>query len=160
MIMPSEPANSRPSVPDEADFLAWVEGEPLPKDREAAVGRALTGDRALARRLEAMRADRAAIKALPTIACPASLMAGVEAALQPVLERQMRGAAIAAHTAEPLGEETLLCLPLACQIPVKKGLKRSVARARPVPNPTASSAYWRRPTVRVVTGLIRPGGNR
>src|SRR6516225_5632350 len=38
----------------------------------------------------------------------------------------MRGAAIAAHTAEPLGEETLLCLPLACQIPVKKGLKRSV----------------------------------
>jgi hypothetical protein len=43
-----------------------------------------------------------------------------------VLERQMRGAAVVAHAAEPLGEEALLCLPSVCEIPAKKGPKRSV----------------------------------
>ena len=85
--MPAEPTNPRP--PDEADFLAWVEGEALPRDREAAVSRAIGADPALGRRLSSMRADRMALKSLAQVAAPASLMAGVEAALQPVLERQM-----------------------------------------------------------------------
>lgn len=87
--MTTQPPNSRPTPLDEGDLLAWVEGEPLPRDREKAVAIALGQDPALARRLEAMRADRKSIKALHTPAAPANLLAGVEAALQPVLERQM-----------------------------------------------------------------------
>jgi hypothetical protein len=80
---------SNPQPPDEADLLAWIEGEPLPRDREQVVARALGEDRVLARKLEAMRADRAAIKGIPEMAAPTGLMSAVEAALQPVLERQM-----------------------------------------------------------------------
>jgi hypothetical protein len=43
-----------------------------------------------------------------------------------VLERQMRGAAVVVYTAEPLAEESLLCCPLACQIPAKEGPQRNV----------------------------------
>src|SRR4029077_6520928 len=38
----------------------------------------------------------------------------------------MRGTAIVAHAAEPLAEEKLECLPLACQIPAKKRPEGSV----------------------------------
>jgi hypothetical protein len=78
-----------PATPSEADCLAWVEGEPLPREREQALARAFGADPALARRLEAMRADRGALCSLETPAAPANLMAGVETALQPMLERQM-----------------------------------------------------------------------
>jgi hypothetical protein len=88
-IDPAQPGPHPPPLPDEADLLAWVEGEPLPRDKEAAVRRAMIDDQGLARRLEGMRADRAALRSLTAVSAPASLMASVEAALQPVLERQM-----------------------------------------------------------------------
>ncbi len=86
--MATNPSNPQPPA-DEAEFLAWVEGEPLARDREQAVARAMGADRALARRLEAMRADRAAHQGIADVAAPAGLMSGVEAALLPVLERHM-----------------------------------------------------------------------
>lgn len=87
--MPSDPSNPCPPVPDEADLLALIEGERLPRDREAALMRALDSNPRLARRIDAMRRDRAALRSLPEVSCPPGVMAAVEAALQPVLERQM-----------------------------------------------------------------------
>lgn len=85
-----KPANTpAPRPPDEGELLAWIEGERLPRERELAVAMALSQDAALARRLELMRADRDALGSLPSPAAPAGLMDAVEAALQPVLERQM-----------------------------------------------------------------------
>src|SRR5688572_15734830 len=83
------PNHNPAHTPDEADLLAWVEGERLPRDREAIVAAALTRDPALARQLELMRADRQAFSSLPEPSAPAGLMDSVEAALQPMLERQM-----------------------------------------------------------------------
>src|SRR5262245_22583953 len=114
--MTNSPHNpARPNMPDEADLLAWVEGESLPRERELAVARALQQDRKLARRLEAMRADRLALRALREPECPADVLAGVESALQPVLERQMllglsQGAPIEDH------------LPVSIVRPVKRSI--------------------------------------
>lgn len=87
--MPSPTPNPAFRASDEAELLAWVEGERLPRDRELAVAAALSKDPALARRLELMRADLAAVRALPEVSAPPGLMNAVEAALQPMLERQM-----------------------------------------------------------------------
>lgn len=73
----------------EADLLAWVEGEPLPRDTAAAVARALDADPALARLLGAMKRDRAAVRALPDEAAPDGLAASAQAMLEPALERRM-----------------------------------------------------------------------
>ena len=86
--MPDFPAKT--PRPDEADLLAFVEGESLPRDRELSVAKALEADPALARKMERMRADRAAFRALPDVKAPPGLMDAVEAALQPLLERQVR----------------------------------------------------------------------
>lgn len=87
--MPSTPANPGPRTPDEGDLLAFVEGEPLPREQERAVAAALAADPALARKLERMRADRSALRSMPAVAAPSGLLDAVESALQPVLERQM-----------------------------------------------------------------------
>jgi hypothetical protein len=90
--MSGPPDNFLPALPpgiDEVDLLAWVEGDPLPRNREVAVARLLSEHPALARRLEAMRGDRDAVRDLPADErAPAGLMQGVDAALQPLLERQ------------------------------------------------------------------------
>jgi hypothetical protein len=87
---PSGPHNvPSPGLPDEADLLAWVEGEALSPEANAAVARALLADPALARRLELMRRDREVLCSLPRERAPRDLVAGVEAALQPVLEREL-----------------------------------------------------------------------
>lgn len=70
-------------------MLAWVEGEPLSPEANAAVARALLADPALARQLELMRRDRIALCSLPEESAPRDLVAAVEAALQPVLEREL-----------------------------------------------------------------------
>lgn len=49
--------------PNELDLLAWIEGD-LSADRAEIVRRALDADPALASRLHAMRADRAALRAI------------------------------------------------------------------------------------------------
>lgn len=87
---PSGPHNvPSPGLPDEADLLAWVEGEALSPEANAAVARALLADPALARRLELMRRDREVLCSLPRERAPRDLVAGVEAVLQPVLEREL-----------------------------------------------------------------------
>jgi hypothetical protein len=110
-------------MPDEADLLAWVEGEPLPRDRELAVARALEADKRLARRLAAMKSDRSALCSMPEVACPPGLLRAVEAQLQPVLERQMLlglrdGEAIQDH------------LPVSIVQPVKKSIVAAFLRDR------------------------------
>src|SRR5262249_45834498 len=87
--MRNEPGNTARPAPDEGDLLAFIEGEALPRERELAVARELSGSPELARRLEAMRADREALRSLPQMSAPPGLLDAVEAALQPVLERQM-----------------------------------------------------------------------
>jgi len=87
--MPKPSHTPVPQPPDEGDLLAWIEGEKLPRDRELAVAAALSQDPGLARKLELLRADRQALCSLPEIPAPAGLMEAVEAALQPMLERQM-----------------------------------------------------------------------
>jgi anti-sigma factor RsiW len=82
----------RPSIPPppaEADLLALVEGDPLPAARRAAIQAYLAADPAMARRLERMRRDMAELRAMGDEPAPAGLLAGVEAQLQPILERQM-----------------------------------------------------------------------
>ena len=115
------PNHPRPQMPDEADLLAWVEGEPLPRDRELAVARALEADKRLARRLAAMKSDRSALCSMPEVACPPGLLRAVEAQLQPVLERQMLlglrdGEAIQDH------------LPVSIVQPVKKSIVAAFLR--------------------------------
>jgi len=75
--------------PDEADLLAWVEGEPLSAEANAAVAQALLSDPVLARKLESMRSDRVALQMLGEERAPRGLIASVETALQPVLEREL-----------------------------------------------------------------------
>jgi hypothetical protein len=85
--------NILPPLPpglDEVDLLAWVEGDALPRNREVAVARLLGENPGLARLLEGMRRDRETLRAMPAEErAPADLLAGVQAALQPVMERQM-----------------------------------------------------------------------
>src|SRR5579862_6004566 len=107
-----------PHTPDEADLLAWIEGEPLPRDREQAVARALGEDRTLARRLEAMRADRTALKSIGPVAAPVGLMSAVETALQPVLERQML---LGLREGEPVADR----LPISIVQPVKRSIMQA-----------------------------------
>ena len=73
--------NSTPR-PDDADLLAFVEGHPLPREREVAVLRALDADPMLARQLELLRADRAALMSLADEPAPAGLIEAAEAALE------------------------------------------------------------------------------
>lgn len=80
---------NNPIRPDEADLLAWVEGEKLSPEMDAAVARLLMGDPGLARELDAMRGDRDVLRSLEDEKAPAGLIESVEAALQPVLERQL-----------------------------------------------------------------------
>lgn len=87
--MASGPDNMNGRRPDEADLLAWVEGKKLSPELDAAVARLLVNDPKLARELELMREDRLAMRLLRDEAAPAGLMDSVEAALQPVLERQL-----------------------------------------------------------------------
>lgn len=119
----SGPNHARPQMPDEADLLAWVEGEPLPRDRELAVARALEADKALARRLEAMRRDQAVLCSMPEVACPPGLVRAVESQLQPMLERQMLldlrdGASVHDH------------IPISIVQPVKKSIVAAFLRDR------------------------------
>lgn len=84
--------NTNPNLPaglQESDLLALVEGEALPRERAAAVSKALAANPACARLVEAMRRDRAAMRAMGEAQAPAGLMDSVEAAVQQVLERQM-----------------------------------------------------------------------
>ncbi len=79
-----------PIGPEEADLLAWVEGEKLSPAMDAAVARLLMSNPVLARELEAMRRDRDALQSLEDeFSAPAGLIESVESALQPVLERQL-----------------------------------------------------------------------
>jgi anti-sigma factor RsiW len=91
--MTESPDNFLPPLPpglDEVDLLAWVEGDPLPRNREVSVSRFLADNPALARQLEAMRRDRDSLRALSSAdRAPAGLMDVVQAALEPLLERQM-----------------------------------------------------------------------
>jgi hypothetical protein len=81
--------NPMPAGLTEADLLAIVEGEALPRERAAVVSKALGAHPALARELEAMKRDRAALRAMGEAPAPAGLLDSVGAALQPVFERQM-----------------------------------------------------------------------
>ena len=81
--------SNNPNLPDEADLLAWVEGETLSPEANAAVARALLADPVLARRMELMRSDRLALRSLGEERAPGGLLSSVEAALQPVLEREL-----------------------------------------------------------------------
>jgi hypothetical protein len=83
------PTSPLPGGLTEADLLAIVEGEPLPREREAVVARTLAANPAMARELEAMKRDRAGLRSLGEERAPAGLMESVGAALQPVFERQM-----------------------------------------------------------------------
>lgn len=78
-----------PSGLSEADLLALVEGEPLDRDRREVIRVILGRNPALARTIEAMRRDRAVLRSMDDVAAPAGLIGAVEAALQPVLEREM-----------------------------------------------------------------------
>lgn len=79
-----------PIRPEEADLLAWIEGEKLSPEMDAAVARLLMSNPVLARELEAMRRDRDVMKSLEDeFKAPAGLIESVESALQPVLERQL-----------------------------------------------------------------------
>ena len=80
---------NNPIRPDEADLLAWVEGEKLSPEMDAAVARLLLSDPGLARELEGMRRDRVALQSLEDVKAPAGLIESVESALQPLLERQL-----------------------------------------------------------------------
>ncbi len=80
---------NNPVRPDEADLLAWVEGERLSPETDAAVARLLLSDPRLARELEGMRRDRVALQSLEDVKAPAGLIESVESALQPLLERQL-----------------------------------------------------------------------
>lgn len=83
-------ANERPAnFPDDSDLLAWVEGESLSADAAASISRAMKADPAFARRMELMRADRAALCALADESAPEDLLDSVDSALQPVLEREL-----------------------------------------------------------------------
>lgn len=73
----------------EADLLAWIEGEPLPRARDAAVARALDADPALAARLLAMRSDRNVLRSMADEPAPAGLLEAALAALEPAMERRM-----------------------------------------------------------------------
>ncbi len=86
-MTPDGPSN--PRLPDEADLLAWVEGEPLSPEANASVAKALMADPVLARKMELMRADRLALASLSQERAPEGLIEGVESALQPVLEREL-----------------------------------------------------------------------
>jgi hypothetical protein len=83
------PTSRLPGGLTEADLLAIVEGEPLPRERAALIQRTLVSEPALARELEAMKRDREALRSLGNEAAPAGLMDAVGSALQPVFERQM-----------------------------------------------------------------------
>jgi hypothetical protein len=74
--------------PEEGDLLAFIEGDHLPAPRRAAVVAYLAADPAMARRLEGMKRDMLGLRAMADDPAPADLLAGVEAALAPVLERQ------------------------------------------------------------------------
>lgn len=74
---------------DEGDVLALIEGESLPPERAAAVAGALQHDPALARRVEAMRRDRADLLSLGAERAPAGLVQAVAAAVEPAMERRM-----------------------------------------------------------------------
>lgn len=91
--MTGRPDNFLPNLPpglDEVDLLAWIEGDSLPRNREVAVARLLSEHPTLARRLDAMRCDREALRAMPADErAPAGLLANVQVALQPLMERQM-----------------------------------------------------------------------
>jgi hypothetical protein len=84
---------SLPPLPpglDEVDLLAWVEGDALPRNREVAVARLLSENPQLARQLDALRRDKDVLRSLGgDERAPAGLLDGVQAALQPVMERQM-----------------------------------------------------------------------
>lgn len=89
---PSNPhlPNGQPLDPAlEADLLAWIEGEPLPAARDAAVARYLNAHPKYAERLLRMKGDREALRALADEPAPAGLVQGALEALEPVLERQM-----------------------------------------------------------------------
>jgi hypothetical protein len=81
--------NPLPAGLTEADLLALVEGEALPRERAGVVAKAVAANPALARELEAMKRDREHLRALGDVKAPSGLMDSVEAALQPVFERQM-----------------------------------------------------------------------
>jgi hypothetical protein len=92
--MTGSPDNfSLPPLPpglDEVDLLAWVEGDPLPRNREVAVARLLSANPALAGMLDGLRRDKEVLASLGADErAPAGLLDGVRAAIQPVMERQM-----------------------------------------------------------------------
>lgn len=69
-----------PDRPDELDLLGLIEGD-LPADRRAAVLAALQHDTALRARVDAMRADRSALRDLPPVRAPQGMVSmAVEAA--------------------------------------------------------------------------------
>jgi hypothetical protein len=74
---------------DEGDLLAFVEGQPMPAGKRAAIAAWLAGEPALARVVDGMRGDRDVLRTLPEERAPAGLLDLVGAQLEPVLERQM-----------------------------------------------------------------------
>jgi hypothetical protein len=74
---------------DEGDLLAWIEGEPCPASKRAAIAAWLSREPAVARLVEAMRHDRAGLQSLGRESAPASLVSGIADQIEPLLERQM-----------------------------------------------------------------------
>ncbi|MFM9994937.1 MAG: hypothetical protein ACKVU4_03950 [Phycisphaerales bacterium] len=74
---------------DEGDLLALIEGEALPPARAEAAAAALKHDAVLARRIEALRRDRADLLGLNAERAPAGLIRAVVAAVEPAMERRM-----------------------------------------------------------------------
>ncbi len=85
--MPDRPDPSRPPPSghagevDELDLLGWVEGD-LPRARQQPVEELLAREPRLRALLDAMAADRAALRSLPPEPIPADLLSRVEAQLE------------------------------------------------------------------------------
>lgn len=119
--------NFLPNLPpglDEVDLLAWIEGDPLPRNREVAVARLLSDHPNLARRLDAMRRDRDVLRAMPADEkAPAGLLDGVQAALQPLVERQVL---LGIQDGEPTEDH----LPISLVVPQRRNVFDLLLRDR------------------------------
>ncbi|MFN0134085.1 MAG: anti-sigma factor family protein [Phycisphaerales bacterium] len=87
--MTNRPTNPISPEPNEEVLLAWVEGETLTPAQDAAVARLLAADAGLARTMQAMRADRRALRSMGDVKAPSDLMARAEATIVPMLERRL-----------------------------------------------------------------------
>jgi hypothetical protein len=118
------PTSRLPGGLTEADLLAIVEGEPLPRERAALIQRTLAAEPALARELEAMKRDREVLRSLGNEAAPAGLMDAVGSALQPVFERQML---LGLAEGDPVSERPPVSMVLPKQTAFSKNRKLAMA---------------------------------